>query len=85
MSDEAKLKALEKKADKALNDMVKAQQAATKALRKTTGKPPASVQKLINKGFKLEGLSAKASKEVSKFKIKMTRKNKKVVNKTRKK
>ena len=85
MSDDAKLKALVKKSEKAEKDMLKAQQSATKALRKTTGKPPASVQKLINKGFKLEVAAAKASKEVSKFKVKMTRKNKKVVNKTRKK
>ena len=70
-----KLETLEAKYEKADEEMVKAQRAATQAFRKTVGKPSPAVQKLIDKGFKCEALAFKASNELSKFKDQMKKKH----------
>ena len=69
-----KLETLEAKYTKADEEMVKTQRAATIAYRKITGKPTAAVQKLINKGFKCETATYKASEELAKFKEQMKKK-----------
>ena len=69
-----KLETLEAKYTKADEEMLKVQRAASEAYRKITGKPTAAVQKLINKGFKCETATYKASEELAKFKEQMKKK-----------
>ena len=69
-----KLETFESKYKKADEEMVKVQRAATQAFRKITGKPTPAVQKLIDKGFKCEGLAYKASEELAKFKEQLIKK-----------
>ena len=69
-----KLETLEAKYEKADEEMVKVQRAASEAYRKITGKPTAAVQKLINKGFNCEFMAYKASEELAKFKEQMKKK-----------
>jgi len=69
-----KLETLEAKYEKADEEMVKVQRAATQAFRKITGKPTPAVQKLIDKGFKCESATYKASEELAKFKEQLNKK-----------
>ena len=73
-AESKKLETLEVKYKKADEEMVKVQRAATQAFRKITGKPTPAVQKLIDKGFKCEASTYKASEELAKYKEQLNKK-----------
>jgi hypothetical protein len=75
-AEHKKLDSLQKKSEDLGKEMVIAQSAASIAMMKEddsghVGKPSASVQRLINKGFKVEFFAFKAADSVRDFKNNM--------------
>lgn len=67
-SELKKLATLENKSADLGKEMEEAQRTASIAMRKEEGKPSLSVQRLINKGFKMEFLAFKAGDMFRDFK-----------------